>query len=593
MSKINFIIEVANTHSGSKDYVLSLLDEFAHFKGHGIKFQPLHPDRIATPDFTWYPVYQELFFSPEEWAEIIERAGLTKNVWLDLFDTYGVEILKENLSKIFGIKLQASILYNEHVIDALSHADCSKLKLIVNISALSLSEIKERLNYLQNRIKPQEIFLEVGFQSYPTELEDSGLVKIQHLKDHFSNPIVFADHIDGKLDDAVILPLIATLYGASYIEKHVMHSKLETKYDYFSSVNIDIYTALVSKVEAYSTLQGKSFINSKEVTYLANSIQKPIALKDIPKGKGLHLINDLEFKRSNQDGLSVLEIKNLINQGYILAREIKKGATFKREDFKKAVIGVIIAGRLKSSRLKKKALLKIGEVTSVEKCIQSCLELPQVSYTVLATSTTDEDAELKDYTYAPQVIFHTGHPDDVIQRYLDIINRLDIDIIFRVTADMPFVSSEIAEVLLKEHLKSGADYTAARDCAVGTAPEVINIQALREVKKHFPNADYSEYMTWYFQNNREHFNVQIVDLPKQLIRDYRLTLDYQEDLDLFQSIQGYLDENKMKQNVENIFSYLDSNPEVAKLNGHIKLKYKTDVSLIDTLNRVTKIPTQN
>lgn len=593
MSNIHFIIEVANSHGGNKDYIFSLLDEFAPFKGHGIKFQPIHPDRIATQDFTWYPVYQELFFSSSEWIEILDKAALTKYLWLDLFDTYGVQILKENLSKIFGIKLQASILYNEHVIDALSHTDCSALKLIINISALELHEIKERLEYLQKRIKPQEVFLEVGFQSYPTEIEDSGLVKIQHLKDHFSNPIVFADHIDGKSEDAVILPLIATLYGARYIEKHVMHSKLETKYDYFSSVNIDTYTTLVSKIQTYSALESKSFINSKEVTYLANSIQKPIALNDIPKGKGVNLLHDLEFKRSNQDGLSVLDIKNLIEQGYILAKDIKKGATFKREDFKKAVIGVIIAGRLKSSRLKRKALLKIGEVTSVEKCIQSCLAFPQVSHTVLATSSIDEDAELKDYTYSPQVIFHRGHPDDVIQRYLDIINRLDIDIIFRVTADMPYVSAEIAEVLLKEHLKSGADYTAASNCAVGTAPEVINTQALKEVKKHFPNADYSEYMTWYFQNNKEYFKVQIVDLPKHLIRDYRLTLDYQEDLDLFQSIQGYLDENKVKQNLENIFSYLDSNLEVAKQNSHITLKYKTDASLIDMLNRVTKIPTQN
>jgi N,N'-diacetyllegionaminate synthase len=589
MNKINFIIEVANTHGGSKDYVSSLLDEFAHFKGHGIKFQPLHPDRIATPDFTWYPVYQELLFSSSVWIEIIDKAALTKNVWLDLFDTYGVQILRENLSKIFGIKLQASILYNEHVIDALSHADCSALKLIINISALSFSEIKERLNYLQNKIKPQEIFLEVGFQSYPTELEDSGLIKIQHLKDQFSNPIVFADHIDGKLDDAVILPLIATLYGASYIEKHVMHSNLETKYDYFSSVNIDTYTALVSKIEAYVTLQSKSFINSKEVTYLANSIQIPIALNDIPKGKGLHLLHDLEFKRSNQGGLSVLDIRNLSEQGYILARDIKKGSTFKREDFKKVVIGVIIAGRLKSSRLKKKALLKIGEVTSVEKCIQSCLALPQVSYTVLATSTTDEDAELKNYTYAPQVIFHTGHPDDVVQRYLDIINRLDIDIVFRVTADMPYVSSEIAEVLLKEHLKSGADYTAARDCAVGTAPEVINTQALREVKKHFPNADFSEYMTWYFQNNPEHFKLNFVELPENLVRKYRFTLDYQEDLDLFIAIQKHIDDTKKPNNIETIFDFLDANPEIAGINRHIQLKYKSDKNLISLLNKETKI----
>ena len=586
---MNYIIEVANTHGGNKDYVMSLIDEFSLFEGHGMKFQPLHPDKIATSDFTWYPVYQELMFSPKEWNEIIKKAAITKKVWLDLFDTYGTQILEENLELIFGIKLQASVLYNEHVIQELTKIDCSDKKLIVNISAIEKDEIQERLDYLQNNINPEEILIEVGFQSYPTELVDSGLVKLSYLKEYFSNPIVFADHIDGKLDDAIILPLIASLNGASYIEKHVMHSSLETKYDYFSSITVDMYTKLVEKIKTYKELDGKSFINKKEQTYLLNSIQKPIAALNISKGKGICMISDLEYKRSNQSGLSALEIKNLISNGYILARNIQKGETFKREDFKKAVIAVVIAGRLKSSRLKRKALLPIGEITSIEKCIQSCLKLPETSYTILATSINEEDAELEQFTYSPQVLFHKGHPDDVIQRYLDIVNKLNVDIIYRVTADMPYVSDKVAEILLRKHFLQGADYTSAVEAAVGTAPEVINVQALREVKQHFPNADYSEYMTWYFQNNKEHFRVQLVDLPKDLIRNYRLTLDYQEDLDLFNKIQCYLDENKLPESIENIFAYLDANPEIAGLNSHITLKYKTDAELIATLNRVTKI----
>ena len=586
---MNYIIEVANTHGGNKDYVMSLIDEFSLFEGHGMKFQPLHPDKIATSDFTWYPVYQELMFSPKEWNEIIKKAAITKKVWLDLFDTYGTQILEENLELIFGIKLQASVLYNEHVIQELIKIDCSDKKLIVNISAIEKDEIQERLDYLQNNINPEEILIEVGFQSYPTDLVDSGLVKLSYLKEYFSNPIVFADHIDGKLDDAIILPLIASLNGASYIEKHVMHSSLETKYDYFSSITVDMYTKLVEKIKTYKELDGKSFINKKEQTYLLNSIQKPIAALNISKGKGICMISDLEYKRSNQSGLSALEIKNLISNGYILARNIQKGETFKREDFKKAVIAVVIAGRLKSSRLKRKALLPIGEITSIEKCIQSCLKLPETSYTILATSINEEDAELEQFTYSPQVLFHKGHPDDVIQRYLDIVNKLNVDIIYRVTADMPYVSDKVAEILLRKHFLQGADYTSAVEAAVGTAPEVINVQALREVKQHFPNADYSEYMTWYFQNNKEHFRVQLVDLPKDLIRNYRLTLDYQEDLDLFNKIQCYLDENKLPESIENIFAYLDANPEIAGLNSHITLKYKTDAELIATLNRVTKI----
>lgn len=586
---INFIIEVANTHGGSKEYLLDLIQELRGFENHGMKFQPLHPDRIATPDFQWYPVYQELLFQAEDWKEIIETAGETKLVWLDLFDTYGVTILDQNKARIHGIKLQASVLYNEEVIQALTQIDCSGLKLIINISAIELEDVAERIEVLQAQIGPSQILLEVGFQAYPTQLGDSGLNKIKILKEKFDFPIVFADHVAGELTDALILPLIASMLGADYLEKHVMHSSLETKYDHFSAIKVTKYEELVKMVTDYTKLNEMPFINEKEVEYLKNSIQKPIAARDLAAGQLINSTQDLRFRRSGEPGLSALDIRELTKSGYILSQDVSEGKTFKRIAFKKAVIGTVIAGRLKSSRLKRKALLKIGEITSIEKCIQSCLKLPNSSYTVLATSTTEEDAELENYTYASQVVFHRGHPDDVIHRYLGITDKLGLDVVIRVTADMPYVSSEITEVLLKSHFESGADYTAARVSSVGTTPEIINVEALKKVKRHFPNADYSEYMTWYFQNNKEHFKVNIVDLPVELIRNYRLTLDYQEDLDLFVALDNYLSENNKSGTLSEIFKYLDEHPEIANLNSHITLKYKTDQTLIDTLNRVTKI----
>ena len=83
------IIEVANTHGGNKDYLISLIKEFSKFEGNfGIKFQPLHPDQIALPDYTWHSVYKELFFEQKNWREIIEEACKTKDIWFDLFDLY-------------------------------------------------------------------------------------------------------------------------------------------------------------------------------------------------------------------------------------------------------------------------------------------------------------------------------------------------------------------------------------------------------------------------------------------------------------------------------------------------------------------------
>lgn len=589
MNKTEFIIEVANTHGGDKSYLLSLIEEFEKFKGHSIKFQPLHPDKLATPDFEWYNVYQKIYFTNIEWSEIIQKADATKKVWLDIFDLYGVEILKENKKKIYGLKLQASILYNIEVINALAKIDCSGLNLIVNISALDKQAIKERLEFLQDRIDPKNIFIEVGFQAYPTDINDSGLNKLKYLKENFQNKIVFADHIDGKLEDAITLPLMASMMGADLIEKHVLHSTRETEFDAFSSINVKQYEKLVKKISTYTGLTTKSFINEKEIDYLNNSIQKPLVSVKKLSGQGIDKNNDLNFKRSPQLGLSVKELTTLLESKYVLARDIEPNNTLKREDFKKANIAVVIAGRLKSSRLKRKALLKIGDITSVEQCIKSCLQLPDSNFTVLATSTSQQDEELKNYTYAPQVLFHRGHPDDVIQRYLDIAEEKSFDVIIRVTADMPFVSKEITQLLLNSHFNSGADYTAAKECSVGTSPEIINVQALKEVKKHFTNADYSEYMTWYFQNNKDHFKVNMIDLPDELIRDYRLTLDYQEDLEMMNEIKSYLLNENKAENILNIFEFLDKNPKVNNINNHIGLKYKTDSELIDTLNSETRI----
>lgn len=586
---MNYIIEVANTHGGDLEYLKSLISEFDKHEGFGMKFQPLHPDRIASPDFQWYPVYQELFFNNNEWSDIITLANQTKQVWLDLFDTYGVEILENNLDIIYGVKLQASILYNSEVIDALKQVDCSKLKLILNISAIELNDIEERVAFYLGEINPAELLIEVGFQSFPTKLEDSGLGKIQVLKSKYDYPIVFADHVDGKLEDAMRLPLVAAIKGADYIEKHVMHSKLETKYDHFSSIKVCQFDNLVNQIEAYLSLERVPFINEKEIEYLANSIQKPILSKTKVAGELIDLSTDISFRRSGQYGLSVNELVDIQQDKNIICDSIPEGATLKRENFKKANIATIIAGRLKSSRLKRKAILNIGAIPSIEKCIQSCLKFKDVNYTILATSTTEEDAELKDYTYKESVKFIQGDADDVIQRYIDAIDKYNIDIVIRVTADMPYASWEIVEFLLDKHFECGADYTASVKFSVGTSVEIINASALREVKKHFPNADYSEYMTWYFQNNKQHFKVNLVDLPSKYVRDYRLTVDYQEDLDMMNLLQKHLDENNLSGNLDEVFKFLDENPETVALNNHIGLKYKTDQILIDRLNTYTKI----
>lgn len=254
-----------------------------------------------------------------------------------------------------------------------------------------------------------------------------------------------------------------------------------------------------------------------------------------------------------------------------------------------ANIGVIVACRMKSSRLKQKAILPIHGRASVVRCLENCLEIKGANVVVLATSTLSDDDVLEKYTLDGKVKLWRGDPDDIIQRYLGACDAYGIDVIIRVTADCPVVSPEIADVLLQHHIKTGADYTAARDVAVGTACEIYSAKALRKVIELLGNAEYSEYMTWYLRNNSNIFKVEVIELPPELVRDYRLTLDYPEDLEMFNELYAALDIKKLTPSLPNVYSVLDNDLSIPRINSHSTLRYQTDKELISTLDRVTKI----
>jgi len=215
--------------------------------------------------------------------------------------------------------------------------------------------------------------------------------------------------------------------------------------------------------------------------------------------------------------------------------------------------------------------------------------MPFVDDVILATSTLEEDAVLGNYLCNEQAKFWQGDPDDVIARYLGACDAYGVDVIVRVTADCPVVSPEITEILIKNHFSSGADYTAAEDIAVGTSVEIYNVEALQRVIELVGRAEHSEYMTWYMQNNPDIFKINMVRLPEDYIREYRLTLDYQEDFDMFERLFTRLKEEGLNAGLFNVFKVLDEMPEIPEINNHISLVYKTDQKLIQMLNEKTRI----
>lgn len=584
------IFEVANVHGGNRDRLFQIIDEYKGFAYHpkAIKFQPFKADRISLPDFSWFETYQELYFEPNVWAEAIAVAAGNGEVWLDLFDTYGVEVLEANRTRLAGVKFQASVLDNNELVEALSRVDLKSLRLMINISGHELTAIEGYVEKFR-RFDVAEMILQVGFQSYPTSIADTGLQKLAVLKAAFPDlPLCFADHSPAEMPVARQIPGWATLAGCTYIEKHFCLRRSEAKYDKFSALEPGEIRKMLEMLRNLVVASHGPFISAPETRYLNNSYQAPIARHGLPAGS-LAGMADLLFRRTNQTGLTLAEIVAEQTQFRVLVGPVRDASCLTKGDFKRAKIAVIVACRMKSSRLSQKAILPLFGVPSVERCLQNCLAMPHVEEVILATSTLQEDQVLKAHTLGGRVKFWQGDPEDVMHRYLGACDKHGIDVIVRVTADCPVISPEITDILLKSHFETGADYTGPKVSAVGSSPEIYNTEALRRVISLHGKADHSEYMTWYLRNNADIFKVNIVDLPAEWQRNYRLTLDYPEDQEMFTRLYAALEQQKLQPTLKNVFTVLDNDPLIPNINQHLTLNYQADKELINKLNTVTRI----
>lgn len=257
--------------------------------------------------------------------------------------------------------------------------------------------------------------------------------------------------------------------------------------------------------------------------------------------------------------------------------------------YKKSKVAVVVAARMKSTRLPKKALLPIGGMASIERCLLQCMGMSGVDQTILATSDLDEDKVLSKHLLGGQVDFWVGDPDDVISRYIGACEKYNLDAVVRITGDCPLVLPELLDYVLHRHMEAEADFSSALFAPVGSVGEIISTAALKKVKSHFGKAELSEYMSWYFINNPEHFKNNVVEMPLEWRRQYRLTLDYQEDLDMFRALYSQLGNETRAYGAQEVFNILDSTPAISSINEHLTLKYESDNDLIDLLKIKTKM----
>ncbi|KWX74878.1 spore coat protein [Paenibacillus jilunlii] len=331
-------------------------------------------------------------------------------------------------------------------------------------------------------------------------------------------------------------------------------------------------------------------MKESERKYLEDSSLKIVSRKDISPGE---IITDKKIRYKRSSVPHAFMAQNASEQFPLISKSVIPADTPITPDMvNKPRVCIVVICRLKSTRLRRKALLPLNGIPSIERCLMNCLAVPNCDQVVLATSDLPEDQPLTNFTLDHKVRIVTGDPTNVPKRILQSAEATNADIVVRVTGDDPFISPEMLTYLIDQHINSGADFTHAKESTMGTVGDVITVEALRrllQLLQHSEDLTYTEYLSFYFMNNPTLFNVNSIDIPDQWIfPDWRLTLDEAKDLELFEKIFKDLDVGKRPLYFEELKSFLLNNPKLMDINSGIKVKWLEDTSLINELNKATK-----
>ncbi len=187
---------------------------------------------------------------------------------------------------------------------------------------------------------------------------------------------------------------------------------------------------------------------------------------------------------------------------------------------------------------------------------------------VLVTSSDDTDAALAEACLDYGIPAYRGSLDDVLDRFYQAATMEPADHIVRLTGDCPLADPEIIDRVCQFHLDGEFDYSSNVHPPTwpdGLDVEIFRLQKLVEAWNEAQDTFDREHVTpWIL---RQEFSLGNVGNQSDL-SGLRWTVDEPEDLEFARRIFEGLYGKKQNFGVDDILEYVDSNPEIQKINQH-------------------------
>lgn len=241
-------------------------------------------------------------------------------------------------------------------------------------------------------------------------------------------------------------------------------------------------------------------------------------------------------------------------------------------------IGAIIPIRLASERLPNKALMPmVGRPVVWHLLDRICASrfIKNRKDVVVCTTMEASDDPLVESVERYGCSVYRGSTDDIIKRFYDAMEAYSFEAVIQVDGDDPLSDTQYMDMTM-EKLLSEPDLgiVTCEGLPLGVATKSFTRKAMDSVYKHYKTEKNDTGFIYYFIKTGlcKHAVVRVSDAMHRL-DEARLTLDYQEDLDVFRMIFEALYNEQKLFGLSEVVAFLKSHPEIMKINNVLNEEY--------------------
>ena len=230
-----------------------------------------------------------------------------------------------------------------------------------------------------------------------------------------------------------------------------------------------------------------------------------------------------------------------------------------------------------STRLPGKVLRPLAGSTVLARLLERVLSARLVGEVVVATTTEVQDEAIVAACKDLGVKCFRGHPTDLLDRHYRAAQCFRAEAVVKIPSDCPLIDPLVIDQVLAKYLTHAGEYEYVSNLHPPTYPdgndvEVMSLDALetawREARRSFER----EHTTPYLWESPDRFRIGNVEWDSgfDLSMSHRFTLDYEEDYEFVSRVFDALYPRNPHFGVQDIISFLITNPEVYAINARYR-----------------------